>query len=92
MWERENEQTTLNRALVALVLDLEIAPARRQRVEVALCELRGHFVGKYLSGLALAYAATGDAELRARGDAMVKTLADCQTALNQGGYLSAFPL
>jgi hypothetical protein len=56
------------------------------------CELRGHFVGHYLSALAIGHAATGDASLRARGDAMVRTLADCQAKLDQGGYLSAFPL
>jgi DUF1680 family protein len=59
--------------------------------EAPRCELRGHFVGHYLSALAIAHAATGDAELRARGETMVKVLADCQAALNQGGYLSAFP-
>jgi DUF1680 family protein len=56
------------------------------------CELRGHFVGHYLSALAIAQASTGDAELRTRGRAMVKVLAECQAKLNQGGYLSAFPL
>src|SRR5690242_14456973 len=35
------------------------------------CELRGHFVGHYLSGCALAFAATGDAELKRRGDRVV---------------------
>ena len=55
------------------------------------CELRGHFTGHYLSACALAYASRGDADLKARGDDMVKSLAACQAALNQGGYLSAFP-
>ena len=37
------------------------------------------------------YAATGDAELKAKGDYMVAELAKCQTAIHQEGYLSAFP-
>jgi uncharacterized protein len=60
--------------------------------EAPKCELRGHFVGHYLSALAMAQATTGDAALRARGEAMVAALAECQSRLDQGGYLSAFPL
>ena len=51
-------------------------------------ELRGHFVGHYLSGCALLAAQTGDASVRARGDLLVAELAKCQKA---SGYLSAFP-
>lgn len=54
------------------------------------CELRGHFVGHYLTACALMYAATGDEQLRAKADAMVAELAKCQKALG-GEYLSAFP-
>jgi uncharacterized protein len=53
--------------------------------------LRGHWVGHYLSGCALLYASTGDAEMRSRGDAIVAGLAECQTKLAAGGYVSAFP-
>ncbi len=56
------------------------------------CELRGHFAGgHFLSAVALAYASTGDEELRKRGDAVVAGLGQCQKAL-QNGYLSAFPI
>ena len=55
------------------------------------CELRGHFVGHYLSGCALAFAATGDTELRRRGDQVVAGLAQCQRKIDKDGYLSAFP-
>ncbi|HKV23633.1 MAG TPA: beta-L-arabinofuranosidase domain-containing protein [Candidatus Acidoferrum sp.] len=55
------------------------------------CELRGHLVGgHYLSACALAYAATGDAAYKQRGDEMVAELAKCQDKLGNG-YLSAFP-
>ena len=54
------------------------------------CELRGHFDGgHYLSACALAYASTGDEEIKHRGDSLVTQLAKCQQG---NGYLSAFPL
>jgi DUF1680 family protein len=57
------------------------------------CELRGHYAGgHYLSAVALMYASTGDEDLKKNGDAVVSGLAQCQKALNQGGYLSAFPV
>ena len=54
-------------------------------------ELRGHFTGHYLSGVALMYASTGDSELKSKGDYMVDELAKVQKKWNAGGYLSAFP-
>ncbi len=51
-------------------------------------ELRGHFVGHYLSGCALLAAQLGDAAVKARGDLVVAELAKCQMP---NGYLSAFP-
>lgn len=53
-------------------------------------ELRGHYTGHYLSACALHWAATGDAEVKARGETVVQGLARCQEALGNG-YLSAFP-
>ncbi len=54
------------------------------------CELRGHFVGHYMTACALMYASTGDERLKAKGDAVVKGLAECQAKLGTG-YLSAYP-
>jgi len=55
------------------------------------CELRGHFTGgHYLSACALAFASSGDEELKRNGDLMVAELANCQTQ-HKSGYLSAFP-
>lgn len=53
-------------------------------------ELRGHFVGHYLSACALMAAQTGDDAFKTRGATLVAELAKCQQALG-GGYLSAFP-
>ena len=54
------------------------------------CELRGHFVGHYLSACALMYASTGDARFKQKGDAVVTGLAECQEKMGSG-YLSAYP-
>jgi DUF1680 family protein len=58
-------------------------------------QLRGHTTGHLLSGLALAAANTGDAELAAKGARLVAALAECQVAATNAGftpgYLSAFP-
>jgi uncharacterized protein len=53
-------------------------------------ELRGHFTGHYLSACALMYASTGDDRVKAKGDAVVAGLAECQAKLGTG-YLSAYP-
>lgn len=52
------------------------------------CELRGHYVGHYLSACALLYASTSDTVIRDKANALVAILAPCQT---KDGYLSAFP-
>jgi hypothetical protein len=54
-------------------------------------ELRGHFVGHYLSACALLIGATGDPAVTKKADELVGGLAECQAKLNQDGYLSAYP-
>jgi hypothetical protein len=53
-------------------------------------ELRGHFVGHYLTACALMYASTADERLKEKGDAVVSGLAECQAKIGSG-YLSAYP-
>lgn len=55
------------------------------------CELRGHFVGHTMSACAHLYAATGDPEIKSKGDGIVAGIAECQNKLNDNGYVSAFP-
>lgn len=55
------------------------------------CDLRGHSTGHILSALGLMYASTRDESYKVKGDSLVKGLSDVQIALNQHGYLSAFP-
>ncbi|MCX7885635.1 MAG: glycoside hydrolase family 127 protein [Verrucomicrobiae bacterium] len=56
--------------------------------EAPQCELRGHFVGHYLSACAQMFASTSDEKLKAKADYIVAEMAKCQS---QSGYLSAFP-
>jgi DUF1680 family protein len=51
-------------------------------------ELRGHFVGHYLSACSLLGVSLDDSELLARSSQLVAELARCQ---QPNGYLSAFP-
>ena len=77
--------------LISTGAGLQIPSTFAASTEAPDCELRGHFVGHHLSGLALAFSATGDAEFRERGDRLVSALAECQQKLGSDGYLSAFP-
>lgn len=51
--------------------------------ETATGNLRGHYAGHYLSGLALAYAGTGDEFYRDKLDYLVTALGECQEALDR---------
>jgi uncharacterized protein len=58
-------------------------------------ELRGHSTGHLLTALAQAYANTGTAAHKAKGDYIVSVLASCQARANTAGFntgfLSAWP-
>src|ERR1035438_4868238 len=54
-------------------------------------ELRGHFIGHFLSASAQIYASMGDKEAKARSEEHTSELAKCQQKLGPSGYLSAFP-
>ena len=53
-------------------------------------ELRGHFMGHYLSACGLMVSSTGDDLLKSKADAIVAELGKCQRT-NGNGWLSAFP-
>jgi DUF1680 family protein len=59
--------------------------------EAPTIELRGHSTGHVLSGLALMFASTGEEIYKLKGDSLVAELKKVQDALDQNGYLSAFP-
>ncbi|KAK9274092.1 hypothetical protein L1049_018906 [Liquidambar formosana] len=54
------------------------------------CELRGHFVGHYMSASAKMWASTNDDLLKEKMSAVVSALSTCQEKMGTG-YLSAFP-
>jgi len=53
--------------------------------------IRGHMAGHYLSAASRMAVATGDDSFRKKALYLVAELAKCQQALNQDGYLAAFP-
>jgi DUF1680 family protein len=58
--------------------------------ESPTCQLRGHFLGHWLSAAAHLYAATGDAEVKAKADTIVRELGRCQQA-NGGEWVGSIP-
>lgn len=53
-------------------------------------QLRGHFLGHWLSAAAYMYAETKDAEVKAKADNIVAELAECQKA-NGGQWVGSIP-
>ena len=58
--------------------------------EFPTCQLRGHFLGHWLSAAAMHIHETGDAELKAKADAIVAELAACQKD-NGGEWVASIP-
>jgi DUF1680 family protein len=58
--------------------------------ESPICELRGHFLGHWLSAAALRYYAAGDIEIKAKADIIVHELALCQKE-NGGKWVGSVP-
>lgn len=58
--------------------------------ESPLCELRGHFLGHWLSAAAMHYEATGNQMVKAKADEIVAALAECQ-AENGGRWVASIP-
>jgi uncharacterized protein len=53
-------------------------------------EVRGAVAGHYLTACALLYRATGDEQIKAKADSLVRGMAECQAHLGNG-YLSGYP-
>jgi DUF1680 family protein len=58
--------------------------------ESPTCQLRGHFLGHWLSAAAKRFAATGDAEIKGKADHIVAELARCQRE-NGGEWAGSIP-
>lgn len=68
----------------------DLGEGRHWGWESPTCQVRGHFLGHWLSAAAQIWAATGDAALKMRAEAVVTELAVCQER-NGDGWLAAFP-
>jgi len=58
--------------------------------ESPTCQLRGHFLGHWLSAAARIYASTGDVEIKGKADRIVSELARCQEE-NGGEWAGSIP-
>jgi DUF1680 family protein len=58
--------------------------------ESPTCQLRGHFLGHWLSAAARIYASTGDVEVKGKADRIVSELARCQEE-NGGEWVGSIP-
>lgn len=58
--------------------------------ESPCCQVRGHFLGHWLSAAAQAFATTGDGEIKGKADRIVSELARCQQA-NGGQWAGSIP-
>jgi len=70
--------------------DTQQDPEAHRGWEAPSCQLRGHFLGHWLSSAAQVVALTGDAELKGKADHIVAELANCQEA-NGDGWLGPSP-
>ncbi|MGB8453244.1 MAG: beta-L-arabinofuranosidase domain-containing protein [Anaerocolumna sp.] len=58
--------------------------------ESPVCQLRGHFLGHWLSAAAIHYEKTGDRELKAKAEVIIEELAECQKD-NGGQWAGPIP-
>lgn len=58
--------------------------------EAPMCQLRGHFLGHWLSAASMSYATYGDRELKAKLDTIIDELKKCQE-LNGGEWVGSIP-
>ncbi|SNT34443.1 hypothetical protein SAMN05421770_1086 [Granulicella rosea] len=59
--------------------------------EAPTAELRGHFVGHYLSASAMLHAATGDTAIKQKAGELVAGIGECQKRLKEDGFVAAYP-
>ncbi len=58
--------------------------------ESPVCQIRGHFLGHWLSAAAIHYYKTGDMELKVKADLIIDELAECQKD-NGGQWVGPIP-
>lgn len=89
--ELENENLLLPYTLEAgLYKTSELPPGIHGGWESPVCELRGHFLGHWLSAAAMHYEATGNEMVKAKADEIVDILEKCQKE-NGGRWAASIP-
>jgi len=58
--------------------------------ETPVCQIRGHFLGHWLSAAAIHYGETGDNELKVKAEGIIDELAECQKD-NGGQWVGPIP-
>ena len=88
LMELTNRNLLYNSELEAtLVTDANIPADIHGGWESPTCQLRGHFLGHWLSAAAMHIAETGDRELKAKADVIIDHLRKCQ--IHNGGRWAA---
>lgn len=89
--ELENDNLLISYMLEAGVYKTaEIPKGIHGGWESPLCELRGHFLGHWLSAAAMHYEATGNEVVKAKADEIIEVLAKCQEE-NGGRWVASIP-
>ena len=83
-------QNFLHEAGLDLMFNNDFQPKRHGGWENPFCEMRGHFLGHWLSAAGMTIAATGDAEMKGKADAIIEQLEECQKA-NGGQWVAGIP-
>lgn len=91
LMELTNRALTYNYELEAALTHDACIPANiHGGWESPTCQLRGHFLGHWLSAAAMHYYETDDRELKAKADVIVDTIKKCQES-NGGRWAASIP-
>lgn len=98
--EKENREYLMNLTSDNLLINFKLEAGRYQGRGLAsdahggwespVCQLRGHFLGHWLSAAAIHYEMSGDMELKAKADVIIDELAECQKD-NGGQWVGPIP-
>ena len=98
--ERENREYLMRLTNENLLVNYQLEAGRYKGRELhenahggwesPVCQLRGHFLGHWLSAAAIHYDKTGDMELKSKADAIIDELLECQKD-NGGEWVGPIP-
>ncbi len=83
-------QNFVHEAGLNLMFNNDYIADRHGGWETPYCQMRGHFLGHWLSAAGMHYAATGDLEIKAKADKIIECLRECQE-MNGGEWVAGIP-